>query len=165
MSIDFEKEIEFYLENKSNNTIIAQMIDNSERNKLLDEIDRKENEIEKLKLDIRIQKDREKNIINALISVLDSIQWFSKIAGPLGNDAIATTINKTKKKIKNSIITIGLLEINEENDVFNCSLHNCIDIKEDETKDSNLIDEVIRSGYIYKGEVIRAADVIVIKNE
>lgn len=165
MIINFEKEIQTYLEEKDNNSIVTELIDNSEITKLLDEIDRKSEEINRLKLDIRIDNDRENKIIKSLIEILDSIEWFSSIAMPLSNDALRISVNNTKRKIRNSILTIGLTQINEVDSIFNCNLHNCIDIKEDYTKDDETVDEIVRSGYIYKGKVIRTADVIVIKNK
>ena len=164
MKINLSEEIKLYLDKKEETDDILELINKSKENRLLDEIDKANDEIERLKLDIRILKDREKKIIKIIIEILDSIEWTLRIVKTLSNKTLNITIENTWKKIRNKLMTIGLIQIFEKDCVFNEVIHKCIDIVEDESKESGQVTEIIKSGYLYKGEIIRTAEVIVVSN-
>ena len=66
MKINLSEEIKLYLDKKEETDDILELINKSKENRLLDEIDKANDEIERLKLDIRILKDREKKIIKII---------------------------------------------------------------------------------------------------
>lgn len=161
MGIEVRDEIQFYLRKKEKSGLAPEAIQDV---RLIEDLERKGDEIERLRLQIRILNDREKKIIKGLLKVLDSIEWFSKISLALTNNGLKVTIENTWKKIRKELLQIRLYQINQEGEIFDDSLHNCIDTIEDVGKNDNEISEVIKSGYIYKGEILRPAEVIVVKN-
>lgn len=161
MRIEIRDEIQFYLREKKRSGLSPESLQDI---RLIEDLERKGDEIERLRLQIRILTDREKKIIKSFLKVLDSIEWFSKISVALSNNGLKVSVDNTWKKIRKELLKIRLYQINQVGEIFDDSLHNCVDIIADSSKDNNEISEVIKSGYIYKEDIIRTAEVIVVKN-
>ena len=59
------------------------------------------------------------------------------------------------------MLELELLEIPAVGLLFNENYHDCVDIKNNPEKEDFEVLEVLRKGYVYKGKVIRAAEVII----
>lgn len=125
----------------------------------------KDIEILNLKREVFILKEKEKKIINGLIKILDAIDWFNKMGKIFINGSIGNTIFNTNRLIKKELITMGITTIENLGEFFDENIHCCVDVREDKSKENNEIVEVIRKGYSYKDNLLRAAEVVVVKNK
>ena len=128
-------------------------------------IEKQNSEILYLKREIKILKDRENRFRKALMKILDSIEWINKYLKVFTNDSVENTINTSMKVIKKELSGINISTIGVVGELFDENIHNCIDTIADENREQHEIFEVIRKGYMFKGQVLRTAQVIVVSNE
>ena len=128
-------------------------------------VEKQNNEILFLKREIKALKDRESKFQKALIKILDSIEWINKYIKIFTNDSVENTVNASMKVINKELSGIKIDTIGSVGDLFDENIHNCIEVVKDETKLEHEIIEVIKKGYRFKGQVLRAAQVIVVSNE
>ena len=128
-------------------------------------IEKQNSEILYLKREIKILKDRENRFRKALMKILDSIEWINKYLKVFTNDSVENTINTSMKVIKKELSGINISTIGVVGELFDENIHNCIDTIADENREQHEIFEVIRKGYMFKGQVLRIAQVIVVSNE
>lgn len=124
-------------------------------------------ENEKLQLNnrIRILEEEENNFIKKLINIMDEIYRMKYYADNCGNDKLKDTVARNLKSIKKELADMNISIIPSLDEEFNEDYHDCIDIREDLNKENMKIVEEIKAGFIYKGKVIRPAEVVVIKNK
>ena len=128
-------------------------------------VEKQNNEILFLKREIKTLKDRESKFQKALIKILDSIEWINKYIKVFTNNSVENTVNTSMKVINKELSGIQINIIGKVGELFDESIHNCIDVVKDETKVEYEIIEVIKKGYMFKGQVLRPAQVIVVSNE
>lgn len=124
-----------------------------------------QNEVSQLQLQVRIEKDKEKSLIRSLVNILDSLEWLLNGNFSVLNEELKQPISSTKKIIKRELENIGVVNTPILGDLYNENFHICIGYKEDIDYLDNQISEIIKSGYIFEGEVLRLAEVIVVNNQ
>lgn len=111
-----------------------------------------------------IDKNEKELIIDKLIFVsdqLDIIRDFVK--DNLESSEWQKTLDKTVSKTKKEMEKIGLEKIYPENIKANPEVHRAIDIAHKKGIEKNIIVKVLKAGYLYQGQMIRKAEVIVNK--
>ena len=124
-----------------------------------------QNEVSQLQLQVRIEKDKEKSLVRSLVNILDSLEWLLNGNFSVLNEELKQPISSTKKIIKRELENIGVVNTPNLGDLYNENFHICIGYKEDIDYLDNQISEIIKSGYIFEGEVLRLAEVIVVNNQ
>lgn len=119
---------------------------------------------DEMKLKIRIAKNNEINAIKSLIKVIDSTEWMMKSCELFDDDKYIKIFDTTRKLIKRELENRKIIQTPNIGDIFNSTYHMCSGYKNDSTMSDNQICDVIEYGYIYKGEALRLANVIVVKN-
>ena len=104
--------------------------------------------------EIKELKKTEKLFLKNIIKILDELERLKEYGDTSGNE-------RNFKAIKKYMLELELLEIPTVGLLFNENYHDCVDIKNDSEKDDFEVLEVLRKGYVYKGKVIRAAEVII----
>ena len=111
--------------------------------------------------EIKELKKTEKLFLKNIIKILDELERLKEYGDTSGNEKLSKTLERNFKAIKKYMLELELLEISTVGLLFNENYHDCVDIKNDSEKDDFEVLEVLRKGYVYKGKVIRAAEVII----
>lgn len=122
------------------------------------------NMIDEKNLNDRIQKVREKNLVLGVINLLDSVEWLLNMSMIFSNEGLKETINTSKIIMKKELDNMKILSTANVGELFNDNLHSCVGYKENENMFENQILSVVKRGYKYRDEIIRLAEVIVVKN-
>lgn len=186
--IDFKKEFEFYKSKYSKeDSSLVNLLENKDLNDVLNDRERvrkKElikferleiayrEKIENLEMNlIRVNNELKENrkdlkkILNSIVEVLDEVDEFKDILKEREDRKNLKTFNRTIKAINKKINYMGLEQIKTVLEQFNEDMHYCVEVVEDSDYENETIIEEIKSGYKYKGKVIRESRVVVIKNE
>ena len=149
------------------NMVTQQQIESFQKeneNLYKEKIEKLQNEKENLKVTINNLELKEKIFIKKIINIMDEIYRLKYYADNCGNENLMKTIEKNLKCIKKELNDINIEVISSLGEKFDEDFHECIDIKEDQSKENMTIVEEIKVGFIYEGRVIRPAEVVVIKN-
>ncbi|MGL5411371.1 nucleotide exchange factor GrpE [Cetobacterium sp.] len=158
----FEKNISFNIENplalkvENINESIEEIALKVEKIKVTEEEFRK-TLINEYKLKERIRKEREKKVVLSLISILDNVEYFFKEEKDLNKRRVSLI----KKLIKRELGNANIRSISKVGELYNEEYHMCIGYLEKMDKEDKEILEVIREGYIYRGHLVRQAEVII----
>lgn len=139
-------------------TIIVRNLQST--NILKNEVEKKENE----------KSDQLKDISLGIIDILDSFERIEENLIEKGldkNDAIEKTMNRyktVKKKLINLLQKHGITKIEFPDNRLIVGLCEVVDKETDPNRKNDDIISVVRSGYIRGKELIRAAQIIVVKN-
>ena len=115
----------------------------------------------KSKNEIKELKKTEKLFLTNIIRILDELERLKEYGDTSGNEKLSKTLERNFKAIKKHMLELELLEIPAVGLLFNENYHDCVDIKNNPEKEDFEVLEVLRKGYVYKGKVIRAAEVII----
>ena len=111
--------------------------------------------------EIKELKKTEKLFLKNIIKILDELERLKEYGDTSGNEKLSKTLERNFKAIKKYMLELELLEIPTVGLLFNENYHDCVDIKNDSEKEDFEVLEVLRKGYVYKGKVIRVAEVII----
>ena len=101
-------------------------------------------------------------VIMSILPVLDSIEFGIKAyQTEKANDPYLTGLQKILKQALKCLQTIGVSPIESVGKQFDPNIHNAIAHVNDPELPKNVVKEVIQTGYMYKGNIIRYASVIV----
>ncbi|MGL4848778.1 MAG: nucleotide exchange factor GrpE [Clostridium sp.] len=128
--------------------------------------------IDSLELDL-IRRDKElkevkkgfRKTLNSVIEILDEIDNFKELLEEREDKKTLKTFSRTIKGIDKKINYIGLERIKTISEQFNEDFHYCVEVVENNEFENETIIEEVKSGYRYKGNVVRESKVVVIKNE
>lgn len=113
------------------------------------------------KNEIKVLKHIENNFVKNLIGILDELERLKGYGKLSGNEKLIETLERNFKVIKKYLLEMDIQEIPTEEMLFNENYHNCVDVAFDEKKDDFEVIEEIKKGYVYKGKVVRASEVII----
>ena len=113
------------------------------------------------KNEIKVLKHIENNFVKNLIGILDELERLKGYGKLSGNEKLIETLERNFKVIKKYLLEMDIQEIPTEKMLFNENYHNCVDVAFDEEKDDFEVIEEIKKGYVYKGNVVRASEVII----
>ena len=129
-------------------------------NNLKNEVERKENE----------KRDQLKDISLGIIDILDSFESVEESLNEKGlakNEEASKTMNRYKtiqKKLLNLLKKYGITKIEFSANRLIVGLCEVVETEADGNRKNDEIISVVRSGYIRGKELIRAAQIIVVKN-
>jgi molecular chaperone GrpE (heat shock protein) len=139
-------------------TIIVQNLQSS--NSLKNEVEKKENE----------KHDQLKDISMGIVDILDSFERIEENLiekGLAKNEEAGKTMNRYKtiqKKLLNLLQKYGITKIEFPENRLIVGLCEVVETEADSNRINDEIISVVRSGYIRGKELIRAAQIIVVKN-
>lgn len=139
-------------------TIIVQNLQST--NNLKNEVEKKENE----------KHDQLKDISLGIIDILDSFERVEESLIEKGvdkNEEASKTMNRYKtiqKKLLNLLQKYGITKIEFLDNRLIVGLCEVVETEADSNRKNDEIISVVRSGYIRGKELIRAAQIIVVKN-
>jgi len=143
---------------KSNNDL-EEVIEMLEESRIKDDLIKEMKEIIDNK-DIKINKS-----MLALMSIYDTFDDMYSFSIKSGNETLKEAISFQREKNVKLLLTSGIAVIGEVDESFDSNIHIAKEVKFDEGFKNNHIIEVLRNGYVYEGEVIRKAEVIINKGE
>lgn len=92
------------------------------------------------------------SVLFKFLEILDHVEEAQKHLNDKGLELVIS-------QFKNVFKSEGVEEINALNQIFDPIFHECVDMKNGEK--NNVIIEILRKGYLYKGRVLRPAKVVV----
>ncbi len=148
---------------KSQKYMKKNIIQSDQLKDILNEVNEKLDENNDNKLRINNLKKEKKELVDGLIGIVDFYDSIYKFALSIDNKRWIYAMERILKKINLKLNALGIIEIEALNEKFNPYLHKCIDTFEDENMRTDEIIEVYKKGYRYNHEIIRPAEVKVIK--
>lgn len=139
---------------KSNNQI-NDMIDMLEEEKL--------NNIKGIEIreKTRIKEEENLRLLKGIINVCDLMEDIYLYSEKFGDNLWKEQIKLQWSNLEKILSKQSISRIGDLNETFEPDFHRAIEIKSIPDVDNNIIIEVIKSGYIYYGKVIRKADVVI----
>lgn len=101
-------------------------------------------------------------IIKGLVSILDQVEDFYKFVNKADSNW-KNQFDMIWKNINNMLMVMGMTRIENVNTIFNPKINSAKSVFYDANLEEGQVIEVIRSGYMYKSNVIRKAEVVVNK--
>lgn len=128
---------------------------------IIDEIKEDNESLKSLRNNVKSMDKENKTLIETLMEVADLFEDIYVYSRKSSSEALREQMNLQWNNLEQVLLTCGLKRFGKKEDVFNSRLH--IPKETKENKDINQIQilDVIKSGYIYKEEIIRKAEVVV----
>ena len=140
-----------------------------ENEKLLDQLLRKQAEFENYKKRVmeERQRDRKYALQDFLMEAIETLDIFDKaVSIPTEDELLKKYLSgfiMVNNRLKNILENYGVVQINCLNKPFDPSFHSALETIEVEGVESNIVVEVVMTGYMYKDRVLRPAMVKVSK--
>ncbi len=140
-----------------------------ENAKLLDQLLRKQAEFENYKKRVleEKQRDRKYALQDFLMESIETLDIFDKAVSFKTDDQVLKNFLSgfimVNNRLKNILENYGVVQIDCLNKPFDPSFHSALETVEVEGVESNLVVEVVMTGYMYKDRVLRPAMVKVSK--
>ncbi len=124
-----------------------------------------EREYREIKHEVKIKKKKVEGLLETLLELVDSLEDIYRYAHQSGQISWKEQMMMQWIKAVQLLEKQGITLIQGAGHLFNVQLHKAREVKEHSEYPHGYILEVTRNGYMYKGMVIRKADVIVNKTE
>jgi molecular chaperone GrpE len=140
-----------------------------ENEKLLDQLLRKQAEFENYKKRVmeERQRDRKYALQDFLMEAIETLDIFDKaVSIPTDDELLKKYLSgfiMVNNRLKNILENYGVVQIACLNKPFDPSFHSALETIEVEGVESNIVVEVVMTGYMYKDRVLRPAMVKVSK--
>ena len=140
-----------------------------ENEKLLDQLLRKQAEFENYKKRVmeERQRDRKYALQDFLMEAIETLDIFDKaVSIPTEDELLKKYLSgfiMVNNRLKNILENYGVVQIDCLNKPFDPSVHSALETVEVEDVESNIVVEVVMTGYMYKDRVLRPAMVKVSK--
>lgn len=107
------------------------------------------------------QQESVEGIIKKLLPIVDSLEYAVKFSKDESNPYYQGIVQSYNKAIQ-TLADNGITQINGEGEEFDYNLHNAVAQVSDPDLPENTIKQVMQTGYMYQGKVLRTASVIVV---
>ncbi|NSW91119.1 MAG: nucleotide exchange factor GrpE [Firmicutes bacterium] len=131
---------------------------------VFDEIKEKDETIKKLEKSLDSSEREKLAIIKSLIEILDEVENLYRLSMKEENESWHQQVSLMWGLINKVLFSIGMTRIDDENTMFNPLLNNIVGVKSNIELGEGIVLEVLKSGYTYKGMVLRKSEVIVNKH-
>ncbi|MGL5414761.1 MAG: nucleotide exchange factor GrpE [Clostridium sp.] len=131
----------------------------------LEKIEGLENELIKVNREAEETKRNLKKVLNGIVGILDEIEEIKENLDDKKELKSSKILNKSLKAIDKKTTYMGVEKIKTILEQFDEDVHYCVEVIEEKGYENETIIEEVKSGYKYRGEVIRESKVVVIKNE
>jgi len=125
----------------------------------------KQTAIKELKEQEEDRNNELKSILNTVISMSDIFDYMNNYVLNSDNKNLQTQFKLVQEQLVEKLAKASITILGTVNGEVDINIHQPIGTKWQEEKCEGIILEVIRKGYIYKGKLLRKAEVIVNKNE
>jgi molecular chaperone GrpE (heat shock protein) len=129
------------------------------------EIKQKETSIQLEEIDNSLQNGSETALVDALIALTDTVADYYFFASGDEGSPLFEQAQMMWNRAKNAAEAAGLEIIEPDNEPFDFRLHSVESVGQDINIPSGYAIKTLKFGYIYKGEVVRRAAVVVNKIE
>jgi molecular chaperone GrpE (heat shock protein) len=132
--------------------------------KVADYLDEHGDRVTELKEERAALEDREEQHQRVLLDIMDLFDQLDETARRNDSDAFQAAMASAREKLANMVGKIGLERIPAQGETPDSLYHHVVNTTDAETDaERDTITEVVRPGYLLRGEVLRKADVIVAK--
>jgi molecular chaperone GrpE (heat shock protein) len=159
----FWEKIKYYADTTAQNVIFGINENATEINERLRRIETKQKEtsIQLDEIDNSLQNGSETALVDALIALADTVADYYFFAAEDESSPLFEQARMMWNKAKNAAEAAGLEIIEPDNEPFAFRLHSVESAKQNIDMPNGHVIKTLKFGYIYKGEVIRRAAVIV----
>ena len=130
---------------------------------VLEEIKSKDRVISELKESLESAEEENLHMVKSFIAVLDQVEDYYKYAQKHADKAWVEQFSLIWNNITNILLQRGIFRIEGENTMFDSRLYVAKVASYHDSLPEGAIAEVLKCGYIYKGHVLRKAEVMVNK--
>ena len=120
---------------------------------------------EQLKKELSLVEDEKFSLVNGIISILDQIEDPYRFSANSSEESWSKQHELLWNNISNELLSIGIMKIEGENAQFNRNLQIPVEVRSAPEYEEGIVLEVLRSGYVYKTNVLRKAKVVVNKSD
>lgn len=78
--------------------------------------------------------------------------------------AVMQGVELTSTELQKALAKFGVVKVQAQDQIFDSNVHEALSMIEDQTLENNAIHTVIEDGYTINGRLLRAAKVIIVKN-
>lgn len=128
---------------------------------LLDATKENEELIKSFKEKAKLTEKENENLIKALVEVADLFEDIYMYSEKSLNEGFAEQMKLQLSNMEQVLLTYGLTRFGDVGEAFNSQLHIPKEVRENEGFMQVQILEIIKSGYTYKGQIIRKAEVVI----
>jgi|GEM_PF-3857621 len=113
-----------------------------------------------------ISKSNQDNmaLVKGVIKVMDQLEDLYRYSVKNYSDGWSGQIKLLWENVTNDLLAIGITRVDGENSTYNAAVNNIVSTKTIENLPEGIVLEVLKSGYLYKSEVLRRSQVIVNMN-
>lgn len=130
--------------------------------KVADYLDEHGDRVTELKEDRAALEDREEQYQRVLLDIMDLFDQLDETARRSDSDAFQSAAASLREKLASTVGKIGLERIPAKGEPPDSLYHHVVDTAETNAPDeTDTIVEIVRPGYLLRGDVLRKADVIV----
>ena len=155
LSIDIEASLDFSLGLKLGNTQSELPADS------LPMVERENNDGPALADQKTPDEDSAEQLILKLLPIVDSLEYGVRFIQPGDDSPHAQGLIRILRQAKDMLAQMEVTEIQAQGLAFDSALHNAVVRVPDGSVLPNTVREVVHTGYLYRGRVLRYADVIV----
>lgn len=113
-------------------------------------------------LNVKNSLERQRKVLfSGLMNIVDLISNFYHMVNQSQDLHVKATLETLYKEVQKNLRNIGFISIDKVGEDFDSTYHYTVKTKWVEQQNEDTVLEVLRIGYIFEGEVIRKADVIV----
>jgi len=132
--------------------------------KVADYLDEHGDRVTELKEERAALEDREEQYQRVLLEIMDLFDQLDETAQRSDSSAFQSAATSLRKKLARTVGKVGLERIPAEGESPDSLYHHVVNATEaDAEAERDTIVDVVRPGYLLRGEVLRKADVIIAK--
>lgn len=120
--------------------------------------------IKELKEKFHIKENEIKAMINTIINISDIFDYINDFALKSNNENLKAQFKLVSQQLGEKLAQSSISVIGIEGGEFDVTLHQPISVQWKQDRPENIILQVAKKGYMYKGNVLRKAEIIINKN-
>lgn len=125
----------------------------------------KQTVIKELKQEVEDRNNELKAILNTVTGMSDIFDYMNSYVLNSDNENLKAQFNLVQEQLLEKLSKVSITVLGTVNGEVDINIHQPIGTKWKEEKCEGTILEVVRKGYMYKGKLLRKAEIIINKNE
>jgi molecular chaperone GrpE (heat shock protein) len=128
---------------------------------MLEEMSQNNKDNRELKNHVKSKDSEIERLVSGIISICDTFEDMYIFSEKSQDEEWKKQINLQWSNLNNIISLLGLTRIGKIGGIFKSEFHRAIEVKNQQEIPNGKIVEIIKSGYMYCGKLLRKADVII----
>ncbi|MHC6180183.1 nucleotide exchange factor GrpE [Clostridium sp. JNZ X4-2] len=130
---------------------------------ILDILEEKQDVFKELKEREKDRNNEISTILSLIMNILDIFDYINTFALQGRDKNLQDQFELVKEQLTEKLSQSSITILDRENTKFDVKLHNPVAVKCCREKPEGVILQIVRKGYMYKGKILRKADIVVNK--